>query len=70
MSKALHRNLRPGDRSVTMYLALLLCLSFPTRAWALDPLQPLKQLHHTSWTAKDGLIGSVLALAQTNDGFL
>jgi len=38
--------------------------------WALDPSQPLNQLHHTSWTAKDGLIGSVLALAQTSDGFL
>jgi signal transduction histidine kinase/ligand-binding sensor domain-containing protein len=70
MSKLLHRNLRPGHRSVTLYLGLLLFLSLPTRAWTLDPLQPLKQMHHTSWTAKDGLIGSVLALAQTNDGFL
>ena len=37
---------------------------------ALDPNQPLGQLYHTSWNAKDGLNGSVTALAQTQDGFL
>jgi ligand-binding sensor domain-containing protein len=37
---------------------------------ALDPHQPLAQLYHTSWNAKNGLNGSVLALAQTTDGFL
>jgi signal transduction histidine kinase/ligand-binding sensor domain-containing protein len=37
---------------------------------ALDPQQPIGQLHHTSWTAKDGLSGVVMALAQTTDGYL
>lgn len=38
--------------------------------FALDPNQPLAQLYHSSWNAKDGLNGSVNALAQTTDGFL
>ena len=37
--------------------------------FALDPNQPLTQLYHSSWNAKDGLNGSVTALAQTTDGF-
>jgi signal transduction histidine kinase/ligand-binding sensor domain-containing protein len=37
---------------------------------ALDPNQPLTQLYHSSWNAKNGLNGSVNALAQTTDGFL
>ena len=37
---------------------------------ALDPNQPIRQLYHTVWTAKDGLTGEVHALAQTADGFL
>lgn len=41
-----------------------------TSAFALDPNQPLAQLYHSSWNAKDGLSGSVNALAQTTDGFL
>ncbi len=38
--------------------------------FALNPNQPLGQLYHTSWNAKNGLNGSVMALAQTTDGFL
>ena len=30
----------------------------------------LSELHHTSWTARDGIPGSVNALAQTPDGYL
>lgn len=30
----------------------------------------LSELHHSSWVAKDGVPGSVFALAQTNDGYL
>src|SRR5260370_18922555 len=37
---------------------------------ALDPYQPITQLYHTVWTARDGLTGEVHALAQTADGFL
>lgn len=32
--------------------------------------QPLAHLHHTAWTAKDGLAGNVLDIAQTTDGYL
>ena len=48
----------------------LLTLLFASEGGALDPSQRLNQLHHTSWTAKDGLTGSSLCLAQTADGFL
>ena len=37
---------------------------------ALDPRQPLAQLYHSSWNARNGLNGSVTALAQTIDGYL
>ena len=47
-------------------LAILSCAPM----LALDPHHPLGQLYHTSWNAKSGLNGSVLALAQTTDGFL
>ena len=53
--------------------ALCICLFFTifcARLSALDPHQPLRQFHHTSWTSKDGLSGSVMALAQTPDGYL
>lgn len=38
--------------------------------FALDPNQPLSQLYHTAWTARDGLEGTVEELAQTTDGYL
>jgi signal transduction histidine kinase/ligand-binding sensor domain-containing protein len=50
-------------------LCLVMCL-LPSAAFALDLSQRLNQLNHTSWTAKDGLTGSPLSLAQTADGFL
>ncbi|HKV33558.1 MAG TPA: two-component regulator propeller domain-containing protein [Pyrinomonadaceae bacterium] len=51
---------------------LCICLwlvLFSPSAFALDPQQPLTQLYHSSWNAKNGLNGSVNALAQTTDGF-
>jgi signal transduction histidine kinase/ligand-binding sensor domain-containing protein len=50
-------------------LCLVMCL-LPSAAFGLDLSQRLNQLNHTSWTAKDGLTGSPLCLAQTADGFL
>lgn len=50
---------------VCLWLVLL-----SSSVFALDPNQPLTQLYHSSWNAKDGLNGSVNALAQTTDGFL
>lgn len=52
-----------------LLLCFLIVLSSRHLA-ALDPQQPIGQLHHTSWTAKDGLSGAVMALAQTTDGYL
>ncbi len=37
---------------------------------AIDPRQPLSQMHHAAWAGKEGVIGEVLAIAQTTDGFL
>ncbi|WP_115527816.1 sensor histidine kinase [Xanthomonas arboricola] len=39
-------------------------------ALALDRERSLAQLHHTSWTARDGAPSQVYALAQTSDGYL
>jgi hypothetical protein len=39
-------------------------------ARALDLQQYIGQLYHTGWTAKDGLAGTALALAQTAGGEL
>lgn len=50
-------------------LTTLLCSS--TRgATGQVPVQRLADMHHTVWTAKDGLRGVGTALAQTPDGFL
>ncbi len=48
------------------WLTVLLCVPM----FALDPNQPLGQLYHTSWNARNGLNGSVITLAQTTDGYL
>jgi signal transduction histidine kinase/ligand-binding sensor domain-containing protein len=37
---------------------------------AVELTQPLIQLYHSFWNAKNGLTGSVLAIAQANDGYL
>jgi len=37
---------------------------------AADPGQPITQMTHTAWGAKEGVIGEVLAIAQTSDGFM
>jgi signal transduction histidine kinase/ligand-binding sensor domain-containing protein len=51
----------------TSWLLIFACAS---PLIALDPHQPIRQLYHTAWTARDGLTGEVHALAQTADGFL
>jgi hypothetical protein len=38
--------------------------------FAVNPHQRIDELYHSSWTAKDGLAGTVNALAQNTDGFL
>jgi ligand-binding sensor domain-containing protein len=66
-SSEISRRIRVRCWFVWMFLS---CLLTCFRASALDPNQPLAQLHHTTWTTKDGLNGSVVALAQTVDGYL
>jgi signal transduction histidine kinase/ligand-binding sensor domain-containing protein len=53
----------------------ILCLCLVEFGTCTTPLAPsrdraLSELHHTSWTAKDGIPGEVQALAQTRDGYL
>jgi signal transduction histidine kinase/ligand-binding sensor domain-containing protein len=52
---------------------LWVCLIFASGCiplWALNPGQPLNELYHTAWNAKNGLPGIVVALAQSTDGYL
>jgi signal transduction histidine kinase/ligand-binding sensor domain-containing protein len=61
------------NRTELLWRAFLLCLMFvlcSPPASALDPNQPLSQLYHSSWGARDGITGAVMALAQTEDGYL
>jgi ligand-binding sensor domain-containing protein len=58
---------RAGLAGLVLLAALVLD---PLPSFALDPNQPIGQLYHSSWTAKDGLTGTVWGLAQTVDGFL
>ena len=57
-------------RDRLQYLSICCLLFTCFRLSALDPHQSLAQLHHTTWTAKDGVSGIVFALAQTSDGYL
>src|SRR5271165_3347532 len=49
---------------------LIVCFMCCTNLAAIDPHQPITQMHHTAWSAKEGVIGEVLAIAQTSDGFI
>jgi signal transduction histidine kinase/ligand-binding sensor domain-containing protein len=56
----------------TAIVALLLAVT-PAPAMpppALDLYQRVEDMHHTAWTAKDGLTGEPYDLAQTTDGYL
>jgi len=55
------------SRTLRVSLVFLACRS---SIFALDPNQSLGQLYHTSWNAREGVNGSVTALAQTTDGYL
>ena len=49
---------------------LIVLLTCCANLAAIDPHQPITQMHHTAWSAKEGVIGEVLAIAQTKDGFI
>jgi signal transduction histidine kinase/ligand-binding sensor domain-containing protein len=42
----------------------------PASCWSIDRDRSLAQLHHASWTARDGAPTYVQMMAQTEDGFL
>ena len=41
-----------------------------TGAASLDPSKLISQFAHISWTAKNGIPGPVMVIAQTKDGYL
>jgi ligand-binding sensor domain-containing protein len=51
-------------------LFLSIFLLYPTNLVAIDSHQRITQMHHTAWGAKEGVIGEILAIAQTSDGFI
>lgn len=57
-----------GISRILVICGLIVILS--GRMFALDPNQALGQLYHSSWNARNGLNGSVKALAQTTNGYL
>ena len=66
----LHRAFRQKRRFFSACLPAFLFTLWCCSLYALDPHQPLGQLYHTSWGAKQGVSGNVTALAQTTDGYL
>ena len=59
-----------GSLHVLGFLIGLLAIPMSVPAVALDSEHAVNGFSHSSWTAKDGLPGAVLSLAQTTDGFL
>ena len=59
---------RPGWLIATLAVFALLLAANAARA--ISPERRLEQLHHTSWTARDGAPDGVQMIAQTSDGFL
>ena len=53
---------------VTCVLAVLSLL--PAASLAIDAQRSIAQLHHTAWTARDGAPTDIIAMTQTEDGFL
>jgi signal transduction histidine kinase/ligand-binding sensor domain-containing protein len=50
------------------FWSVMLCCSLPSRAGGAPPA-PIN-LHHASWTARDGAPPNILSMAQTSDGWL
>jgi signal transduction histidine kinase/ligand-binding sensor domain-containing protein len=61
---------RVTQRSLLNTILCLLALGLPHPLLAIDPHQPMSQMEHSAWSARDGLDGEVSALAQTTDGYL
>lgn len=65
-----NQSFHPKTQTFLILWACLAFIQFTSIGFALEPNQPLSQLYRTSWNARDGLTGSVLALAQSIDGYL
>lgn len=63
--------MRAGQRAWLLWICLLLtCLSANAAAPGAGAHNALIDLHHTSWTAREGAPQMVLTIAQTTDGWL
>ncbi|GGX89524.1 hypothetical protein GJV26_25610 [Massilia dura] len=49
---------------------VLLCVALPRGCLALDAFTPVIDLHHTSWSTRDGAPESIISITQTADGWL
>ena len=58
------------DRTILWIACAAALLSPAIPALGADDAGSIAQMYHSAWTAKDGLRGMVLSLAQTEDGFL
>ena len=59
-----------GAVTVASRIILLALSVLPACTGAVEARRSLAQLHHTSWTARDGAPVDAVAIAQTDDGFL
>src|SRR5882672_4978474 len=62
--------LNVGNLYLLGFLICLLTIPMSVPAVAHDSTGVVNGFYHTSWTAKDGVPGAVLSIAQTTDGFL
>ena len=64
---------RAGIEELLLFLVVVVCLlevAPCTTAHAPTRDRALSELQHTSWTAREGVLVSIQALAQTSDGYL
>jgi signal transduction histidine kinase/ligand-binding sensor domain-containing protein len=64
------RLLLGGCRAVLACCAVFFCGVLPAVCRAQHVLPPAINLHHTSWSARDGAPESILSITQTSDGWL
>lgn len=63
-------HLTSKPRTWLMQVVGLCSLLFVLSASALDSTVPLASYHHDMWTAKDGALAEVVAIAQALDGWI
>ena len=59
-----------GPRLLPRAILCLVVIFLCPACWAADDEQPLAQMNHRVWTARDGAPNFIFALAQTTDGVL